>query len=423
MNYVAFPRIGEGYFEARLPNGMLIRVVPKRGFAQKYAFVGVDFGSIDTAFTLDGKPCRVPDGIAHYLEHKMFDLPDGNAMDGFARTGANCNAFTSYSMTAYYFSCTESFEENLSLLLRMVTTPYFTAESVEKERGIIAQEIRMYEDSPETQVSENLFAALYAEHPVRRPIAGTVESIGAITPELLYDCFRAFYRPANMLLCVVGDVDAEKVAELAAAVTGGEMQTPPQRDYGKKETMTPAQASVSRTMEVSMPTFAIGFKCEPAASGLEAMRREIIGDLAAEILVGESSALYQRLYEDGLIDAGFSAGYESVKDACQLSASGDSDAPEQVLEAILQEADRIRREGFEEKLFRRLKKSSLGRRTRDLDSFESICYRICAYHFDGADYFRFPEAYASVTPADVRDFLAATVCRERAVLSVVRPKR
>ena len=423
MNYVAFPRIGEGYFEARLPNGMLLRVVPKRGFAQKYAFVGVDFGSIDTAFTLDGKPCRVPDGIAHYLEHKMFDLPDGNAMDGFARTGANCNAFTSYSMTAYYFSCTESFEENLSLLLRMVTTPYFTAESVEKERGIIAQEIRMYEDSPETQVSENLFAALYAEHPVRRPIVGTVESIGAITPELLYDCFRAFYRPANMLLCVVGDVDAEKVAELAAAVTGGEMQTPPRRDYGKKEAMTPAQASVSRTMEVSMPTFAIGFKCEPAASGLEAMRREIIGDLAAEILVGESSALYQRLYEDGLIDAGFSAGYESVKDACQLSANGDSDAPEQVLEAILQEAERIRQEGFEEELFQRLKKSSLGRRTRDLDSFESICYRICAYHFDGADYFRFPEAYASVTPADVRDFLAATVCRERAVLSVVRPKR
>ena len=423
MNYVAFPRIGEGYFEARLPNGMLIRVVPKRGFAQKYAFVGVDFGSIDTAFTLDGKPCRVPDGIAHYLEHKMFDLPDGNAMDGFARTGANCNAFTSYSMTAYYFSCTESFEENLSLLLRMVTTPYFTAESVEKERGIIAQEIRMYEDSPETQVSENLFAALYAEHPVRRPIAGTVESIGAITPELLYDCFRAFYRPANMLLCVVGDVDAEKVAELAAAVTGGEMQTPPQRDYGKKETMTPAQASVSRAMEVSMPTFAIGFKCEPPASGLEAMRREIIGDLAAEILVGESSALYQRLYEDGLIDAGFSAGYESVKDACQLSANGDSDAPEQVLEAILQEAERIRQEGFEEELFQRLKKSSLGRRTRDLDSFESICYRICAYHFDGVDYFRFPEAYASVTPADLRDFLAATVCRERAVLSVVRPKR
>ena len=423
MNYVAFPRIGEGYFEARLPNGMLLRVVPKRGFAQKYAFVGVDFGSIDTAFTLDGKPCRVPDGIAHYLEHKMFDLPDGNAMDGFARTGANCNAFTSYSMTAYYFSSTESFEENLSLLLRMVTTPWFTAESVEKERGIIAQEIRMYEDSPETQVSENLFAALYAEHPVRRPIAGTVESIGAITPELLYDCFRAFYRPANMLLCVVGDVDAKKVAELAAAVTGGEMQTPPRRDYGKKEAMTPAQPSVSRTMEVSMPTFAIGFKCEPAASGLEAMRREIIGDLAAEILVGESSALYQRLYEDGLIDAGFSAGYESVKDACQLSANGDSDAPEQVLEAILQEAERIRQEGFEEELFQRLKKSSLGRRTRDLDSFESICYRICAYHFDGADYFRFPEAYASVTPADVRDFLAATVCRERAVLSVVHPKR
>ena len=423
MTVKQYPRLGETVHEARLSNGLLARVVRKPGFAKTYAFLAVNYGSMDTKFAKGGADFVSPQGVAHYLEHKMFDMPDCNVMQLFSQYGGSPNAFTSYDLTAYYVECTGRFRENLELLLRYVTTPWFTEQSVEKERGIIAQEIRMYEDSPETQVSENLFAALYAEHPVRKPIAGTVESIGTITPELLNDCFRAFYRPANMLLCVVGDVDAEKVAELAAAVTGGEMQTPPQRDYGKKETMTPAQSSVSRAMEVSMPTFAIGFKCEPAETGLEAMRREIIGDLAAEILVGESSALYQRLYEDGLIDAGFSAGYESVKDACQLSANGDSDAPEQVLEAILQEAERIRREGFEEELFRRLKKSSLGRRTRDLDSFESICYRICAYHFDGADYFRFPEAYASVTPADVRDFLARTVRRERAVLSVVQPKR
>jgi len=171
-----------------------------------------------------------------------------------------------------------------------------------------------------------------------------------------------------------------------------------------------------------MPTFALGFKCEPAGRGMESMRREIIGDIAAEILVGESSPLYQRLYEDGLIDGEFSAGYESIKDACLISASGDSTDPEAVLEAILREAERISHEGFDPELFRRLKKSALGRRTRDLDSFESICYRICAYQFDGVDYFKFPEAYASVTPEDVQDFLTTTIRRERAALSVIRPK-
>ena len=175
-------------------------------------------------------------------------------------------------------------------------------------------------------------------------------------------------------------------------------------------------------MEISMPTFAAGFKCPPAGPGQENMRREIIGDIAAEILAGESSPLYQRLYEQGLIDAGFGVGYESVKDACLLSAYGDSSDPEAVLRALLDESERIGREGFEGAQFDRLMKSELGRRTRDLDSFESICYRMCAYHFDGVDYLRFPEAYASVTPEDVRQFLTQTVRPERAALAVVRPR-
>lgn len=422
MRYLEYPKIGEAYYEERLPDGLLVRVVRKPGFARKYAFLAVNFGSIDTSFTLDGGKMRVPDGIAHYLEHKMFDLPEDNAMNLFAAYGGSPNAFTSYAMTAYYFSCTEQFAENLRVLLRMVYTPYFTDESVEKERGIIAQEIRMYEDSAESRVGEDLFGALFAEHPIRVPIAGSVESIGEITTEMLYACHRAFYCPANMVLCVVGDVDVEEVCTLAREMTQAERQTPPARDYGAVETMLPLRAKTVRRMEVSMPTFSVGFKCAPPAQGMEAMRREIIGDLAAEILVGESSPLYQRLYEGGLIDADFSAGYESVKNACLFSAGGDSKAPEAVLAAILDEAKRIEREGFDETLFERLKKSALGRRTRDLDSFESICYRICAYHFDGADYFRFPEAYASVTPEDVQAFLCETIRPERAAISIIRPK-
>ena len=298
MTYFDYPKIGEGYYEERLPDGLRVRVVKKPGFARKYAFLAVDFGAIDTKFTVDGKALRVPDGIAHYLEHKMFDLPDENAMNLFAAHGGSPNAFTSYAMTAYYFSCTEQFAENLRILMRMVYTPFFTDESVEKERGIIAQEIRMYEDSAESRVGEDLFGALFAGHPVRVPIAGSVESIGDITAEMLYACHRAFYCPSNMLLCVVGDVDADEVCALAREMAHGTQRVLPVRDYGAAETMLPVCAKTERRMEVSMPTFSVGFKCAPPKAGMETMRREIIGDLAAEILIGESSPLYQRLYED-----------------------------------------------------------------------------------------------------------------------------
>lgn len=422
MKYLEFPSIGESCYEERLANGLLVRVVPKKDFARKYAFIAVNFGSVDTSFTVGGQKHRVPDGIAHYLEHKMFDLPDENAMNLFAAQGGSPNAFTSYAMTAYYFSCTENFEQNLRTLLKMVMTPYFTPESVEKERGIIAQEIKMYEDSADSRVYEDMFDALYAEHPVRVPIAGTVESIGEITAQTLYDCYHAFYQPSNMILCVTGDVDAQKVIAAAQELTPDIKAEIPQRDYGKKESMLPVKKCTKRTMEVSMPSFSIGFKCEEPQNGQESILREMIGDLAAEILIGESSPLYQRLYEDGLIDAGFSAGYESVKDACMITAGGDSRDPDAVLNAMLEEAQRIANEGFDTELFERLKKSSLGRRTRDLDSFESICYRNCAYYFEGTDYFRFPETYASVTKEAVQDFLCKVIRPERSAMSVIVPK-
>lgn len=417
-----YPNLGESCYSAVLPSGLQLRIVPKSGFARKYAFLAVNFGSVDTAFVTDGKRQRVPDGIAHYLEHKMFDLPEQDAMTLFAQYGGSPNAFTSYGMTAYYFSCTERFEDNLRLLLQMVTTPYFTPESVEKERGIIAQEIRMYEDSAQSRVGEDLFAALFRSHPIRVPIAGTVESIAEITPELLQMCHRAFYRPDNMMLCVVGDVDAETVRAIAEAEVASADGALAQRDYGEAETMLPVQRRIRRSMSVSMPTFALGYKCEPPKAGMDTMRREIIGDLAGEILAGESSPLYERLYEQGLIDAGFSAGYESVKDACLFTAEGDSRDPEAVAAAIAEEAERIRAEGFDRALFERLRKSALGRRMRDLDSFESICYRICAYYFEGVEYFSFPEAYATVTPEDVAQFLTQTLQSERASLATVLPK-
>ncbi len=421
MKLFEYPKLGERCWQEILPNGLCVRVVPKPGFARRYAFLGVNFGSIDTQFTLGGVRHRVPDGIAHYLEHKMFDLPEDNAMNLFAAHGGSPNAFTGYAMTAYYFDCTEEFEENLKILLRLVTEPYFTPESVEKERGIIAQEIRMYEDSAESRVVEDLFDGMFRSHPVRVPIAGTVESIAEITAQSLYDCHAAFYQPGNMVLCVAGDVDPETVVRIAREGTPAQPGVLPQRDYGAPEALSCPRSRMERTMEVAMPTFAIGFKCPPPES--EPLRREIVGEIAAEILAGESSTLYQRLYEQGLIDAGFSVGYESVKDACLLSATGDSRDPEAVLQALLDEAARIVKEGFDRAQFDRLVRSAVGRRTRDLDSFESICYLMGgSYYFDGVDYLRFPEVYASVEPEDVQSFLTETVRPERAALSVVRPK-
>ena len=421
MKLFEYPKLGERCWQEILPNGLCVRVVPKPGFARRYAFLGVNFGSIDTQFTLGGVRHRVPDGIAHYLEHKMFDLPEDNAMNLFAAHGGSPNAFTGYAMTAYYFDCTEEFEENLKILLRLVTEPYFTPESVEKERGIIAQEIRMYEDSAESRVVEDLFDGMFRSHPVRVPIAGTVESIAEITAQSLYDCHAAFYQPGNMALCVAGDVDTETVVHIAREGTPAQPGVLPQQDYGAPEALSCPRSCMERTMEVAMPTFAIGFKCPPPES--EPLRREIVGEIAAEILAGESSALYQRLYEQGLIDAGFSVGYESVKDACLLSATGDSRDPVAVLQALLDEAARIVKEGFDRAQFDRLVRSAVGRRTRDLDSFESICYLMGgSYYFDGVDYLRFPEVYASVVPEDVQSFLTETVRPERAALSVVRPK-
>lgn len=420
MKKEIYERLGETRFTERLANGLRVCVIPKPGFARKYAFFAANYGSIDTAYSLDGQTFRTPDGVAHYLEHKTFDMERGNAMQLFAERGASPNAFTSYSMTAYYFDCTEDFEENLRLLLAFVSTPYYTEQSVQKERGIIEQEIRIYEDSAESQVYENLFACLYASHPVRVPIAGTVQSIQAITAQTLNDCHRAFYDLSNMMLCVVGDVDPEQVKMIAAQLPAGTGAVPV-RSYGD-EAPEPHRGRIEKTMEIAMPTFAVGFKYRPAPMGAGSMRQEFIGDLAAEVLMGEASELYQRLYEEGLIDAGFSCSYESLPGAAMLTAGGDSRDPDGVCAAIVAEAQRIASTGVDEALFGRLKKSALGRRLRGLDSFESICYRQCAYAFEGCDYYSFPEVSESIGPADVLEFLREAVRPERMAVSVIYPK-
>lgn len=422
MEKIYYPTLSETVFRQVLPNGLPVVVVPRPGFSRKLAYFVTDFGAIHTEFTLNGKTHHVPAGVAHYLEHKLFDMPDRDITAEFAALGANPNAFTSYDMTAYYFSCTQNFRENLRLLLEYVSTPYFTEESVQKEQGIIGQEIGMNEDSPDSRVFEDLMSAMYGKHPIRVPILGWRESIAQITPEVLHACHKAFYRPGNMLLCVIGDVDPQEVVTLAREILPEIDEAVVERTDAWAEEMTCTENYVERTMEVAMPMFQLGFKCEPPENGDDAVYAEMVGDLAAEALFGESSPLYLRLYEQGLIDTSFGGGYETVDGMAMLNASGDSDDPVAVREAILQEAGRLAREGMPQEDFLRMKRSALGRRIRDLDSFDSTVFRICAYHFSKFDYFRFPEIYRTVTEPDVREFIQRVITPERCCLSVINPK-
>ena len=417
-----YPGLDETCYKEVLENGLTVAVVKRPGFTKRLAYFVTDYGAIHTDFTLEGKEYHAPAGVAHYLEHKLFDMPGGRDVSAeFASLGAMTNAFTSYDLTAYYFSCTENFSECLKLLLEFVSTPYFTEESVEKERGIIDQEIGMNQDAPDSVIFENLMTSMFEKHPIRVPILGTSETIRQITAETLHTCHRAFYTPGNMLLCVVGDVDPDEVKSIALQVLGSG-----KREVGRKaplpeESMTTVEKNTGRVMEVAMPMFNLAFKCEPLGLGDEAIRQEMIADLAAEALFGESSELYLKLYEEGIIDSSFGGGFETIDGCAMLMCSGDSDEPEAVRTAILAQAEKIAAEGIDEEAFLRMKRSALGRRIRQLDSFDGTCFRVCAYHFSGFDYFRFPEIYHSIEKEEIRTFISRIVTERRNCLSVIFP--
>ena len=258
MEKKRYEQVGEQVFHTVLDNGLHIYVASKPGFQKSYAFFATHYGGMDMRFKLDGKWLDTPAGVAHFLEHKTFDTEDGNALQDLAANGASPNAFTSTSMTGYYFESTEKFEENLRILLSFVSIPYYTQESVDKEQGIIGQEIRMGDDEPETQVFYGMLEGLYAHSPIQVNIAGTVESIAEITADTLNLCHRAFYDPGNMVLCMAGDVDPEQIAAIAREVLPTQGHPPVERDHGKAEEPKAHKGCWEKVMAVSVPIFQIG---------------------------------------------------------------------------------------------------------------------------------------------------------------------
>ena len=422
MEKKLYERIGEEVFRATLPNGLPVYIVPKKGFSRKYALFATRYGGMDMRFEKDGQWLDTPAGIAHYLEHKMFDTEEGNALQELAKNGAEPNAFTSNAITCYYFDATEKFYESLEILLSFVSVPYFTDESVQKEQGIIAQEIGMIEDNPEWQVYKQLMQALYHTSPARTPVAGSVESISHITAQTLYDCHKAFYTPANMCLVVVGDVKPERIIASANQILPAKSGPLIRRDYGAEEELTAAEHFVSAAMEVSMPTFLVGFKCPPQHGGEQQHRFTAIGELACDVLMGESSPLYARLYAEGLINGSFGVAFDLLPGASYVYAGGDSKDPQAVAEAILAEAQRLVSQGVDGDYYRRVVNANFGAALKALNSFESIAVSMAEGCFQGYDPYRFPEVYDSITVEDVLDFLRQNMTRDHMALSVITPK-
>lgn len=421
MNQVFYERIGESVYQEKLANGLQVRIVPKPSHARKYAFFSTRYGGMDTRFCLDGKWLDTPAGIAHYLEHKMFDTKEGNALQELAKNGAEPNAFTANAMTGYYFDSTQKFEENLEILLSFVSIPYFTDESVAKEQGIIGQEIRMIEDNPDWQIYVRMMRAMYQQTTARVPIAGTVESISHITADTLYQCHKAFYTPSNMMLTVVGDVDPVHVIDLANRILPKESGPVIPRDYGT-EPMEVAQKEIAMEMEVSSPQFLAGFKCKPVPDGEEYLRTNLLGDMACDILLGDSSPLYLKLYDEGIINSSFGGSFEMLPGVSYLYAGGDCKEPRRVVEEIQKEAERLVREGVDEDFYQRVRRASFGANLRGLNSFENIAVCLTEGYFHGYDPLCFPQVFDTIHKDDIVQFLKDNILEERMVLSQIVPK-
>lgn len=418
-----FPRLGETLYTGVLPNGLVLHVIPKPGFCSSYAVFAANYGGAHRRFALEGEVLDTPAGVAHYLEHKMFDLPDGdNALNLLSANGADPNAFTAGNITCYYFQCTEKFEENLRLLLHFVSTPYFTEETVQKERGIIAQEIRMGEDSPVSAVYYNLLKQLYASHPIRDRVAGTVESIAEITHETLYACHRVFYAPSNMCLCVEGDVDPERIEALVRELLPEGKAPVPQADFGPEEGPLPVETLHRVTMPVSAPQFLIGAKLrsEPGEAGL---RQRIVAQLVLRLLVGASSPFYTSLYAAGTLNRDFDYEADFAAGTGTVLLGGESEAPEAVLAALNAEIARVCAEGFEPAAFERAKRASYGARLRGLEDFESVCVALATAQFEGFCPLDAPALLGELTRDECEAFVREYLRPERFALSIVEPKR
>lgn len=416
----------EVYFE-KLDNGLEVYFMPKKGFSKQYAVYSTNYGSNDLNFIPinENEKIFVNDGIAHFLEHKMFEQPDeSNAFDKFAKWGASANAYTNFSMTSYLFSCTENFYDCLDHLLDYVQTPHFTNENVEKEKGIIAQEIKMYEDNPDWRVFFNTLRALYKNHPTRIDIAGTVDSIYKITPEELYKCYNTFYNPENMALFVVGDLNWKEVLDIVK-----KSQKNRKVSHAKVEKFFPNepqevfQKIIEEEKDVLIPMFNIGFKeTNNNVAGLELMKKDLATEIAIEMVFKKGAPIYEFLYNAQYVNDSFSAYTNLNPDHGYSIISGEGKNPLKVYELILEKIDEIKEKGFDNEYFERIKKKKIGAFIKSFDSLEYIANNFISYKFNGMDLLEYLKILKDIKLKEVEDRFKEHFNRKNSVISIVKPK-
>ncbi|ETT52235.1 EF-P 5-aminopentanol modification-associated protein YfmH [Paenibacillus sp. FSL H7-689] len=405
MESIRYEHLQETLYYEVMDNGLHVYILPKPGFQKTYATFATKYGSVDNHFQVEGQEeVKVPDGIAHFLEHKMFEEPTGDIFATFASHGASANAFTSFDQTVYLFSATEYVNGNIQTLVNFVQNPYFTDQNVEKEKGIIGQEIDMYADNPDWRVYFGLIEAMYQKHPVHIDIAGTVESIRTITKEMLYECYNTFYHPSNMLLFVVGGVDPQEVIDMVRS-------NQEQKDYKPQGSIQrffepePEQVGEARReakLAVSLPKCLFGFKeTDVGLTGEQLLRRDMTTQLMMDLLFGSSTRLFQKLYDEDLISDSFGHEYNSSPQYAFSAIGGDTKDPDQLLARIREEVDAIVEKGFDSTDFERARKKKIGGYLRMLNSPENIAHEFTRQQFRGGDFFNMLPLYESITLEDV----------------------
>lgn len=415
------PQTGDEYTHIRHKSGLNILVYEMDGFSTTQAMFGTKYGSINTQFKTasDNNYCTVPEGIAHFLEHKLFENEDCDVFDLYAKTGANANAYTSFDKTCYFFSCSDHFQESLEILLSFVQSPYFTPESVAKEQGIIGQEIRMCDDDPGWRVLFNMLCGLYQKHPVRIDIAGTIDSIAQITDELLYRCYRTFYNLHNMVLAVAGNCKVDEVLEVADRLLKPcddiKLET-----IFPEETMDIVQKETVETAAVGQPIFNLGIKCPPK-TGLDNLRAEITAHITMRTIAGTSSPLYQEMLKADLINETFTTEIFNGDGFFTIIFAGESSDPHAVRDRIIQEIRQAQKTGLVEELFNECKKNTYGSLIRKLNNVSAVTEAMMSSYMAGYGLFDTMRVLSDLTAEDCNKYLQREVDCNRISLSVINP--
>lgn len=411
--------LGEKYYSINHSSGLKIFIMPKERYSSSYAVFGTKFGSVNNAFTIGGKEIiRVPDGTAHFLEHKLFESEEKDAFEQFAATGANANAFTSFDRTCYLFSCSENFYKNLETLLDFVQAPYFTEKTVEKEQGIIGQEIEMYADSPEWQATMNLLAAMYKNNPVNTDIAGSEKSIAAITPDVLYAAYNAYYNLNNMALSIAGNVDVEKILKIC------DERLKPASEF-KTVSVVPEEPDgvvkkkITKKMDVSLPIFAFGYK--EKSCGAKGLKERFETVILNEILIGGMSPLYQKLVKDGIVNESFSSEYFNSDTFSAILFTGESTQPEKVKSELEKEIERLRKDGIDGEIFDCVVKELYGEAVMSYNLIDNIAQGMFDAHLSGSEIFAEMEFYKNVKVEDAERRLKEKYNIDNSAISLILP--